>query len=68
MNSKSSAIIIGNYVVSKFMDNSIRIKPLNWHLQNEEPVVTEHKVEVDNILKKLVDGKITYDELVKCYF
>ncbi len=69
MNSKSSAIIIGNWVVSKFMDNGIRISPLKWKGSNPfEPITTENKDEANRILQNLSDGKLTYDELIKTYF
>lgn len=71
MNSKSSAVIIGGYVVSKFMDNDIRIKPLKLAEKSNsitEQVTTESKIEVNLILQKLSEGKLTYDDLVKSYF
>jgi hypothetical protein len=69
MNSKSSAIIIGDWVVSKFMDNGIRISPLKWKGPNTfEPVATEDRYEANRLLQNLSDGKLTYDELIKTYF
>jgi hypothetical protein len=69
MNSKSSAIIIGDWVVSKFMDNGIRISPLKWKCPNTfEPVTTEDRYEANRLLQNLSDGKLTYDELIKTYF
>ena len=69
MNSKSSAIIIGDWVVSKFMDNGIRISPLKWKGPSTfEPVTTEDRYEANRLLQNLSDGKLTYDELIKTYF
>ena len=69
MNSKSSAIIIGDWVVSKFMDNGIKISPLKWKGVNMvEPVTTEDRYEANRLLQNLSDGKVTYDELIKTYF
>lgn len=69
MNSKSSAIIIGDWVVSKFMDSGIKISPLKWKGSNTfEPVTAENKYEANRILQNLSDGKLTYDELIKTYF
>ena len=69
MNSKSSVIIIGDWMVSKFMNNGIKISPLKWKESNTfEPIKTEDKYEANRILQNLLDGKLTYDELVKSYF
>ena len=72
MNSKASAVIIGGCVVSKFMDNGIRIRPLKWldqpKMETMEQFTTESKAESNRVLQKLSDGKLTYDELIKTYF
>lgn len=67
----SSVIFIDGCAVCKFPDNQIRIKPLKWF--KEEKVSFPDKVssvekDESNILQKLSDGKVTFDDIVLKYF
>ena len=69
----TSFIFVGGCVVCKFSNNEIRIKPLKW-LKEEQislPVDIVGKRDItdnDNILQKLADGNVTFDDITRKYF
>ena len=68
-----SVIFIDGCAVYKFSDNQIRIKPLKWFKENkvtfqEKNISNEDRVDDNNILQKLADGKATFDDIVQQYF
>lgn len=66
----ASVIFVDGCAVCKFPDNQIRIKPLKW-LQEEKVSLPEKNIskkDDNNILQKLADGKVTFDDIVLKYF
>lgn len=68
----SSVIFVNGCVVCKLQNNQIRIKPLKW-LQEEKHslpnkiVTSEDMHDEINILQKLADGKVTFDDVIHKY-
>ena len=69
---KFSAIIIGDRVITKIMDNKLRITPLKWFQKSNsslhpDTIMFETNKEASRVLSELSDGTICYDDLVKMY-
>jgi hypothetical protein len=70
---KFSAIIIGDRVITKIMDNRLRITPLKWVQKSDstfhpDTITFDTNKEASCVLRELSDGIISYDDLVKMYF
>ena len=71
---KFSAIIIGDRVITKIMDNGLRITPLKWVQKSNVSFHTDTTITFDTnkesarVLRDLSDGVLSYDDLVKTYF
>ena len=69
----TSFIFVGGCVVCKFSNNEILIKPLKW--LKEEQITLPDKIvgkrditDDDNVLQKLADGNVTFDDITRKYF
>lgn len=67
-------IIMRDCVITKFMDNGLRITPLEWYQKSNvsfcvHAIITfDTNKEQARVLRDLSDGALSYDDLVKTYF
>ncbi len=74
---KFSAIIIGDRVITKIDNgqvNGLRITPLKWVQKSNASFHTDATITIDTnkeaarVIRDLIYGTLSYDDLIKTYF